>query len=153
MTRRNLPHFQIGNRWYFITFRTKRLILTPDARDEVARAIMYGHNKEYRLAVAVVMPDHVHMLLLPVEKEDGSSVSLQEIIQPVKSVSSHRINKLLKRKGALWQDERFDRIVMDEDEWQEKYKYITENAIKAELVVKPEDYKWLLSGEELLRKY
>lgn len=143
----------MGNRWYFITFRIKQVVLNSDARDIVARSIMHDHSKVYNLAVAIIMPDHVHMLLIPIKREDGSSPSLQEIIQPIKSSSAHRINKLLNRKGSVWQEEWYDRLVRDENEWQEKVKYISENAVKAELVERPEDYKWLLSGDGLLERY
>jgi hypothetical protein len=37
-TRRNLPHWQLGGSNYFVTFRTKALELTPEARTTVLNA-------------------------------------------------------------------------------------------------------------------
>jgi REP element-mobilizing transposase RayT len=80
------------------------------------------------------MPDHVHLLLTPAEVKSGGCVSLSKIMQGIKSATSHRINKRRGRKGPLWQDESYDRIIRDEDEFNSKLKYICENAAKADLV-------------------
>ena len=60
-------------------------------------------------------------------------VPLSQIMQGIKSVTSHRINKHRGRKGSLWQDESYDRIIRDEEEFNSKLKYICENAAKASL--------------------
>lgn len=93
------------------------------------------------------MPDHIHLLFQPLKKENDTYYSLQEILQPIKSATSHRINKLLGRKGSLWLEESYDRVIRDEKEWQEKYEYIKNNAFKTGLVDKPENYEWLLEME------
>jgi len=46
------------------------------------------------------MPDHVHLTLTPEEDENGL-ISLPEILQEIKSVSAHRINKYLGKKGPV----------------------------------------------------
>ena len=143
-TRRNLPHWQFGGSWYFLTFRTKKVTLPEKAREIVAESILHADGSKFKLAAATVMPDHVHALIRPLEKEKGVFFSLQEILQPIKSYTAHKINKLLSRKGALWLDESFDRIIRDENEWKEKYGYIKNNAFKSGLVDKPENYPWLL---------
>ena len=45
------------------------------------------------------MPDHVHLTLTPEEDENGL-ISLPEILQEIKSVSAHRINKYLGKRGG-----------------------------------------------------
>jgi REP element-mobilizing transposase RayT len=55
---------------------------------------IHDHEKRYRLKVAVVMPDHVHVILTP--SIDGSRqlvVSLVEIMKAIKGASSHAINR------------------------------------------------------------
>jgi len=42
-----------------------------------------------------------------------------------------------------WEDERFDRIVRDEMEFNEKWQYIRTNPVKSGLSENPEDYPWL----------
>jgi len=67
--RRNLPHWQSPGCVYFITFRTfKDITLSEDARDIVFNSILYWNKKKFDLYGVVVMPDHVHIVLQPLEK-------------------------------------------------------------------------------------
>ena len=146
ITNRKLPHWQIGGSWYFITFRTKRLALSPAARTMVVDAIMYNFKKRYELAAATVMPDHVHMIFRPLDKPGGSYCPLPEILKSVKGFSSRRI-KASVGAAPVWQTESFDRIIRTPEEWREKYEYVRNNAVKAGIVERPEDYPWLVCGE------
>jgi len=97
---------------YFVTFATRnREILPSHARDLILETC-FGNGKRYQLDAVVVMPDHVHLVLTPLEDEDGL-ISLPEILQEIKSVSAHRVNKCLGRKGSLWQQESFDRAMRE----------------------------------------
>jgi putative DNA methylase len=129
-TRRNLPHWQIGGSTYFVTFRTKDLELPSEARKLVFDACRYFDGQRYTLWTAVVMPDHVHLLLQPKEQEPGQWWSLSDILHSIKSFTANQINKLLKHEGSVWQDESFDRIVRDEEEFLEKWNYIRNNPVK-----------------------
>ncbi|MFQ5431804.1 MAG: transposase [Nitrospinota bacterium] len=153
ITKRKLPHWQIGGSCYFVTFSATNLELTPEARDIIADSILIPHKKLYLLSIAAIMPDHVHLLFRPFKKDDDTYYSLQEILQPIKSSTSHRINRLLGRKGVLWLAETYDRVIRNEKEWVEKYDYITNNAVKSGLVEKPEDYPWLLERDDFLKRY
>jgi REP element-mobilizing transposase RayT len=60
--RRNLPHLNVSGATYFVTFRSK-MLLPPDARDLVI-ALLRDFTAQYiYLDAAVVMPDHVHLIL------------------------------------------------------------------------------------------
>jgi len=89
------------------------------------------------------MPDHVHMLVKPTEREEGVWHTLGEIMHSIKSFTAHEINKARGTKGSVWQDEWFDRIVRDAEEFDEKLGYIENNAVKAGLVTKPGEYRFL----------
>ncbi len=60
----------------------------------------------------------------------------------IKGASSHTVNKLLKRRGTLWLDESFDRLMRSSDEFGDKILYIIENPIAAGLAKGPHDYPW-----------
>ncbi len=138
----------MGGSSYFVTFRTKGKVSLPaKGRDEVLKTIKYDHGRKYELSVAVVMPDHVHLISSPLPKDNGDYFSLGEILRVLKGVSARKVNLLLNRRGAFWQDESFDRIIMDEDEWREKCEYIQNNPVKSALVERPEDYNWLVIME------
>ena len=124
---------QKNGKTYFITFCTRdRVVLAPADRDEVLAVCVWGHEKQYFLITAVVMPDHVHLLLMPYDE-----FGLARIMQRIKSVSAHRIGR-----GTLWQREYFDHILRSDEDVQRKAEYISENPVRAGLVQSPEDYLW-----------
>ncbi len=142
-SRRHLPHLQNPGRTYFVTFRTDNLQLTPEARDSVLAACTYWHGQKMNLHIAVVMPDHVHLLLTPYLLSSGTAVSLTEIIHSIKSYSANDINKIMQRTGAVWVDERWDRIMRSEKEFLETWEYIETNPDRANLGAQ---YKWVWSS-------
>jgi hypothetical protein len=66
--------------------------------------------------------------------------SLTEILHSLKSFTGNRINNVLKRKGALWQEDFFNRIVRDEVDFLEKWNYIRNNPVKKEWCEYPEEW-------------
>ncbi len=143
VTRRNLPHWQMGGSTYFVTFRTKSLELSQAARKIVLDACRYFDGERYTLWSAVVMPDHVHLLLCPKEQTPRQWWSLSSVLHSIKSFTAKEINKSLARKGSVWQDESFDRIVRDEKEFLEKWNYIRNNPVKKGLCQAPEEWDGL----------
>ncbi len=89
------------------------------------------------------METHVHSILQPMEESRGAFYSIAQILHSIKSYSANRIQRLLKRRGNIWLDENYDRIIRDDDECLEKLNYIVNNPLKTGLVEKPEDYRWL----------
>jgi ATP-dependent Clp protease ATP-binding subunit ClpA len=75
---------------------------------------------KYRLKDHVVAPNHVHVLVTPA----GGENTLSEAVQEWKSVSAHRINKALGRKGEFWQKEYFDHIVRSPEQLAKFRSYI-----------------------------
>jgi len=58
------------------------------------------------------MPDHVHMTFTPPVNEKATAIySLAQITKAIKSASAHLINRRLGRKGQIWQEESFDRVL------------------------------------------
>ena len=150
ISRRTLPHWQLSGSTYFITFRLNSGFISKDERRMVLDAIKHFHRIRYWVTAAVVMPDHVHLLLKPVIIEPEVDFSLSKILQGIKGFSAREINKYRGTKGALWQDESFDRIVRDNDAYLEKWDYIRNNPVKAELCNAPEDYPFLWEPGESL---
>lgn len=142
--RRNLPHWQSPGSVYFITFRTyKDVVLSEDARDVALSSILFWKDKKFSLYGAVVMPDHAHIILQPLEKAQQCFYSLADILHSIKSYSAKKINSLSGSSGTVWLDENFDRIVRDDEELLEKMNYIKNNPVKTGLPEVAADYKWL----------
>jgi REP element-mobilizing transposase RayT len=96
-----------------------------------------------RLYIAVVMPDHVHMIFMPLENEKQETFSFEEIVGAIKGASAHSVNKALQRSGHVWQDESFDHVVRHAESMEAKILYVRENPVRRGLVTRPEDYPWL----------
>ena len=141
--RRRLPHYQSDYKALFVTFNTYcRWILPESARAIVFEACLYPNKRRFNLHGLVVMPDHVHLVLTPLADENGT-FSFAEIMQGIKGASAHRINQLLGRKGYVWQQESFDRVLRREENIGDKVDYVLGNPVRAGLVNLPWEYPWL----------
>lgn len=98
--RRRLPHYQPDFKIFFITFCTYRRWELPGRARLVLDVFLHGDGKLFELLALVVMPDPVHVALNPLGDMDRK-VSLPEILQAIKSTSSHRINKEIGHRGTL----------------------------------------------------
>jgi REP element-mobilizing transposase RayT len=142
--RRRLPHYQKDERPTFITFRIlSGLTLSPDARTLALQHCLYDRGRRIHLHAAVIMPDHVHILLMALRDEEGWTFALPEILKAIKGTSARSINKLLGRKGPVWQDESFDHVLRGSESLRETIDYIRQNPVRKGLVQRPEDYPWL----------
>ena len=154
-TRRNLPHFERPWGKYMVTFTTRdRDILSEAERTIVLDSILHSSQLgQIHLYAACVMPDHVHLLIEPQVKsfdQDSNPTfyTLTEILQPIKSVTSHKILK--ERRSVLqndhiknlWEQESFDRLIRSESDLIEKYDYVIGNPVADKLVTQAKDYAW-----------
>ncbi|MBC8372746.1 MAG: transposase [Planctomycetes bacterium] len=98
------------------------ILAGPDVRGLVADALRHFDGQRYRLADWVIMPNHVHMLVSPIGDRKLSSV-----LQSLKSFTAHGINRLLGRRGTIWQKESFDHIVRSVESFLWIARYIQDN--------------------------
>jgi REP element-mobilizing transposase RayT len=143
--RRKLPHLQRDYKWHFITFCTyQRWILPERARDIVMDCCLHDHDKTMLLAAAVVMPDHVHLILCPLIDQAKQEIwTLAAIMQAIKGASAHQINRALGRTGRVWQTESFDHVVRCAEGMDQKVSYLLDNPVRKRLVAKWSDYRWV----------
>jgi hypothetical protein len=73
--RRHLPHFQQAGATYFVTFRTSAGGLAPEERRTVLEALLHWHGERWHVHAAVVMPDHVHLLVRPLPLPEISEMT------------------------------------------------------------------------------
>jgi REP-associated tyrosine transposase len=142
--KRNLPHIEKDGASYFVTFRTRGGFAIPEA----ARSIVFDHclhenNLTVHMHAFVVMPNHVHLLFTPLIDASGAPYPLAQTMKGIKGSSSHSVNKLLSRRGTLWEPESFDRIIRSDADFEAKMIYIIGNPMAAGLAKGPEDYQWL----------
>ncbi|MGD0412867.1 MAG: alanine--tRNA ligase [Verrucomicrobiota bacterium] len=148
-SKRNLPHFEKPWAIYHVIIHTvASRTLSPAARGLVLDCIFHWRELRYRLVAACIMPDHAHFIIQPGVKEEdkeGNPVfwPLAEILHSIKSFSAKEINKLDNLKGALWQEERYDRYMRSDADLQEKFHYLCRNPWAAGLVQESEHWPWL----------
>ena len=149
-TRRHLPHWQLPGGTHFLTFglldRHACDLTTPSLARIIVGALQFRHEETYLLHDWVIMPDHVHLVLWPMETPDGF-VPLPKILGVMKGWSAREINRAVGRRGPLWQDETFDRVIRSHDEFRKRVLYIWMNPVEAGLVDDPRKWPWWGNGK------
>lgn len=142
--RRDLPHIQFERRTFFVTFNTyKRWILPEPVRQRVLEHCLHDEGNRYFLHGAVVMPDHVHVVLTPARDSSGATFGMAEIMSGIKGASAHSVNRMLGRKGHVWQSESFDRMLRSDENARQVAEYVCQNPVRAGLVAGEDEYPWL----------
>ena len=91
------------------------------------------------------MPNHVHLLV------EIWQTPQSELIQNWKGFSARRINRVLGRRGKLWQEDYWDRYIRDEAHYRKVVHYIESNPVKAGLVKMPAE--WPFSSARFRDEY
>jgi len=94
----------------------------------VASALHCFDGARYDLGDYVVMPNHVHVLVIP---REGNVIGT--ILRSWKSYSGRAINAREGLTGRLWQKESFDHVVRSRRQLDRFRRYIEENPVKARL--------------------
>ena len=130
---------------HFVTFCTyKKAVLPEAARHIVLQCCLHDNGIKLDVHCVVVMPDHVHMIFVPLINGQKNEVySLAEIMDAIKGASAHQINRALQRKGKVWQTESFDHVVRSSESLDQKIQYVRENPMRRGIVQKSEDYVWM----------
>ena len=103
----------------------------PELAAVVANALKFWDGTRYQLEAWSVMPNHVHVLFWLFA---GESLA---ILGSWKKFTSRRINAMVRRRGMLWQDESYDHLIRNEEEFARAVQYILDNPRKAELFAWP----------------
>jgi len=97
---------------------------------------LLGYDDErYRLSAWIVMPNHLHFLATRFEHQ-----TLADIVQALKSLTSHKANKALRRSGQFWMPDYFDRYIRNGEHFAKTVRYIENNPVKARLCKRPQDW-------------
>lgn len=98
------------------------VLKSAEIRALLVSAINYYDGKAFETVAYVIMPNHVHLLVIMF-----SGVDVRDVMHSIKSYTSHKINKLLGYTGKLWQRESFDRIVRSSAQMRNYITYIENN--------------------------
>lgn len=110
----------------------------PELAGIVADTLRHFDRQRYELRSWVVMPNHVHVVVWPMEGHD-----LSGILHSWKSYTSHEFNKRLPEKVVpFWQEESYDHLVRDDEDLARCCHYTIMNPVNARLCSRPEDWPW-----------
>lgn len=110
----------------------------PDIASLIVDALLYrdSYLKQYELHAYAVMPNHVHLLIRPL-------VQVSQLTQSLKRFTATQGNRMLGRTGEpFWQDESYDRLVRNDEEFRTIAHYIEMNPVNAGLATAPEEFLW-----------
>jgi REP element-mobilizing transposase RayT len=93
-------------------------------------------HDEWWVGNYIVMPDHVHFFARP----EIEACPIKKWVQMWKSVSFRKIVKALNISPPIWQAEYFDRYLRTTESYSQKWDYVEQNAVRAGLVERVEDW-------------
>jgi REP element-mobilizing transposase RayT len=138
---------------YFVTFNTHtraRLLATPEVHEAF---IEYCRRAaDFRIGVGryVLMPDHIHLFVC---FGIGCTTTLSEWIKGLKreldrvllSIGQQPVNLPGQKLSSFWQPGFNDHLLRSDENYAQKWEYVSQNPVRAGLVTRAED--WLYAGE------
>ncbi|HEY1121122.1 MAG TPA: transposase [Haloferula sp.] len=113
-------------------------LLRQDAHARtVQESLFHADGLRYRLLEWCVMPNHVHVLIQPVE-----GMPLGQIVRTWKTYSAKMMNAAEGTSGSVWAEDYHDRYIRDLDHLLNARLYIRNNPMKAGLCEAPEAWRW-----------
>lgn len=116
--------------------RGECLLRDADVAKFVEKILLEGDGHEYRMQAWIVMPNHVHLVV------DVWDMPLVKLINSWKGKASREANKLLRRRGAFWQEDYYDTVIRDEAHLECAIRYTEQNPVKAFLAKTTRDWPW-----------
>ena len=124
---------------YFVTFTTEArqaIFQRPDVATLFVEQLQrLRHELRFLLLAYVIMPDHVHLVLVPRE-----AANLARIMQFVKGRFSRAHHQRFGGEGSLWQRRYYETVVRGEGSLMRRIDYVEANPVQADLVDEPAAY-------------
>jgi REP element-mobilizing transposase RayT len=122
-----------------VTANREPIFKEANTADILLGAILFGREQQwYYLLSFVIMPDHMHLIIIP----RGKNIS--ECMKSIKGFSARKINSLLRRNGSIWQSGYYDYVLDSEEKVLTRMRYIEDNPLRKGkgMVNRSEDYEY-----------
>jgi len=116
----------------------------------VLESLFFHNMKHYELICALLMSNHVHIVLKPLLQKVENPYSLAKIMKDHKGYVASQANKILNRTGKFWFPENYDHWIRDEPEFKRVIEYILQNPVKAGIVQDYREWKYYWLNEAYL---
>lgn len=136
-----LKHYNLTNHACFVT--TKTLNNAPlFANEDTAQLFLstlfeLKDRYQFQLLSFVIMPDHVHLLLVP-----SATYTISALMQKIKGLFAKKYRDYTGNHGSFWQKSFYDFTIYSEKKLIEKALYIHQNPVRRGLVTDAINYKF-----------
>ena len=135
-----LRHIHIKEHPYLtttVTLQRDPIFADSKTANILLEAVFFGRKLQwYYLLSFVIMPDHMHLIIIPRSK------NISECMKSIKGFSARKINLRLRGNGPLWQSGFYDYILDTEEKVLSKMRYIEDNPVRKGLATYPHDYSY-----------
>lgn len=123
---------------YFVTIcvKDRRKVLSNAAVFEAIKRTI-AQLKRWRVLAGVVMPDHAHWIVSPVENRELSAGDFSNALKRL-------LRKELDNQPWEWQRGCFDRLLRSDENLTSKWIYVQDNPVRHGFVNKAEDWPYRL---------
>jgi putative transposase len=169
-----VTRFNLENYCHFVTsktYRNAKIFSKEKAADLLIQTILEVRKKlNFQLLAFIVMPDHIHIMLVPDKRNSISDVmrhikgrfarKYNQVSRGINSPDygvqdhragnsslphkpdSHRAENLSLPKVKVWQESFYDHVIRNRKEFVQRLNYILYNPVRVGLAEKLEDYKY-----------
>jgi putative transposase len=115
----------------------ERVFFSP-GDEETYLLLLRAHSVKQGIEVVAycLMPNHVHLVVVP-----SNANGLHVALRAVHCQYAQRVNRMRDQKGHLWQGRYFS-SPLDTTYFLNAVRYVELNPVRAQMVVKAEDYAW-----------
>ncbi|HXN51581.1 MAG TPA: transposase [Candidatus Acidoferrum sp.] len=118
------------------------ILRNPKIAEMVQQSLLSFDAQRYRLLAWVVMPNHVHALLEPL-----NGWTIAKVVGSWKKFTASKIYDHHQRTGEgpsspIWHREYWDRYIRNQKHFEQAIEYIHQNPVKAGLVTTPAIWPW-----------
>jgi REP element-mobilizing transposase RayT len=140
------PRIPVWLQWdqsvvYFVTFCVADHAKVLD-NEQTFRAFKSAVSRlrGWSVIAAILMPDHVHLLVAPTEDREAK---LGNLVGALKRWTRQALNARWQ-----WQPGSFDRLLRRDESTYEKWLYVEENPVRAGLVSQSQDWPYRIGFDE-----
>jgi len=127
------PHFVTA-----ITMNRGRHLANPAIASSLIECLLETRERYgFLLLSFVVMPDHLHDVVVP---REGDTIS--QTMRFIKCTFARRFNAAQGRSGAFWQPSFYDRVIRDDQALVDVLLYIDENPVAEGLASYAHDFQF-----------
>ena len=126
---------------YFVTFNVSgRRRVLANAPAFAAWKLAIGKLKTWTVIAGVMMPDHIHVLTYPHDRDND--------VGNFSAAIKRWMRQEARRDDWRWQPGSFDRLLRGGESGAQKWAYIRENPVRAGLVERWQDWPYRIGFED-----